>query len=72
MIFYYAGHALADRSGKTWLVPVDFKPPLTLGSLSSTLISITDVRDTLSRVRCRAAILFLDASTSSAAVAASR
>jgi hypothetical protein len=70
MIFYYAGHALADRTGNTWLVPVDFQPAPTLDSLSSTLISVTDVRDMLSRVRCRAAILFLDASTSSAAVAA--
>ena len=56
LIFYYSGHAIVDRGGVFWLLPVDADP----GMLVATAISTADLNQSLGHASARVKILFMD------------
>jgi Caspase domain len=56
LIFYYSGHAVVDRDGVFWLLPVDAD----LRMLVTTAISTAELNQTLSHAPARVKILFVD------------
>jgi Caspase domain len=56
LIFYYSGHAIVDRDGMFWLLPVDGDP----ASPAITGISTSEIKQRLTLTPARTRLLFID------------